>query len=137
MLKYSENNYNLQKKEKSMKTINSNPAIYELFIAKYYKAFDKIWYQKKDIIKVIFLKKRQNSKFIMKNSRLEKHIDVILHLILPVFFFIKIWTAIHKLEIEHWYDIIIYPCSSRRKSNTYFWHFVMKMQIFHKIMSQT
>jgi len=42
MLKYSENNYNLQKKEKSMKTINSNPAIYELFIAKYYKAFDKI-----------------------------------------------------------------------------------------------
>ena len=41
---------NLPKKENSMKTINSNPAIYELFIAKYYKAFDKIWYQKKDII---------------------------------------------------------------------------------------
>ena len=41
-----------------------------------------------------FLKIRQNSKFIVKNytdnSQLEKHIDVILHLILPVFFFIKI-----------------------------------------------
>ena len=53
-----------------MKTINSNPTIYELFIAKYYKAFDKIWYQKKDIIKVIFLKKDkiQNSlwKIILK-----------------------------------------------------------------------
>ena len=86
---------NLPKKENSMKTINSNPAIYELFIAKYYKAFDKIWYQKKDIIKVIFLKKDkiQNSlwKIILKifNSQLEKHIDVILHLILPVFFLSK------------------------------------------------
>ena len=135
MLKYSENNYNLQKKEKSMKTINSNPAIYELFIAKYYKAFDKIWYQKKDIIKVIFLKKDkiQNSlwKIILKifNCYFASNFACV--------FFIKIWTAIHKLEIEHWYDIIIYPCSSRRKSNTYFWHFVMKMQIFHKIMSQT
>ena len=38
-----------------------------------------------------FFEKRQNSKFIVKNytenSQLEKHIDVILHLILPVFFY--------------------------------------------------
>jgi len=42
---------------------------------------------------VIFFEKRQNSKFIVKNytenSQLEKHIDVILHLILPVFFLSK------------------------------------------------